>query len=308
MAGLGAIMRTSSFGYLIKEGFRSIKENRVISFAAIGVLATCLLLVGASYLFSLNLNEMIGYFESQNEVLIYLDDDLGEAGIERIEEELHATQNVRSVTFISKDQGLEDWMEELGDDGTLLEWLRDDNPLQDSFCVVLGDLSQMEETLDVIRAIHGVDTVSASAEVSRAVTALKTGVSTTSLGIIAILAVVSLLIIANTIRLTVYNRRKEISIMKYVGATDSFIRLPFLTEGILIGFIAGTLGFFLLWGCYELLGHYLTEGTFEYASVLLGSMIPFRDIAPRLYACYAGGGALIGGLGSSFAVGKYVKV
>jgi len=301
-------MRSSSFGYLIKEGLRSIRQNRVISFAAIGVLATCLLLVGASYLFSLNLNSMIGYFESQNEVLIYLDDDLGESNIQRISDQLSENSNIRSITFISKDQGLRDWMEELGDDGTLLDWLVDDNPLQDSYCVVLRDLSRMEETLAEIRAIRGVDTVSASAEVSRAVTALKTGVNTTSLAIVAILAVVSLLIISNTIRLTVYNRRREISIMKYVGATDSFIRLPFLTEGILIGFIAGTLGFFLLWGSYELLLHYLTEGTFDYAGVLLGSMVPFQTIAPRLYACYAGGGCLIGGIGSSFAVGKYVRV
>ncbi len=301
-------MRTSSFWYLIREGMRSIKQNRVISFAAIGVLATCLLLVGASYLFSLNLNSMVGYFESQNEVLIYLDDDLGDEGIERINAALEEIPNIHAITFISKEKGLEDWMQELGDDGTLLEWLRDDNPLQDSFCVVLKDLGQMNETVEEIQAIRGVDTVSASAEVSRAVTALKKGVNTVSLSIIVILAIVSLLIIYNTIRLTVYTRSKEISIMKYVGATDSFIRLPFLTEGVLIGFIAGTLGFFLLWGSYELLIRYLTEGSFDYASVLLGSMISFKDVAPRLYGYYAGGGCIVGGIGSAFAVGKYLYV
>ena len=301
-------MRTSSFGYLIKEGFRSIKQNRVISFAAIGVLITCLLLVGASVLFTLNLNRLIGYFESQNEVLIYLEDWVNDDGIDRITQQLRETDNVTSVTFISKEDGLEEWMKELGDDGTLLEWLVNDNPLQDSYRIVLGDLDRMDETLDDIRLIGGIDTISASAEVARAVSAVKKSVNTTGTAIIAILAAVSLLIIHNTIRITVYTRRREISIMKYVGATNSFIRLPFLTEGILIGFLSATIAFFLLWGGYTLVAKALAESTIDYASILLGSLIPFREVAPRLYGCFLLGGVTIGGIGSAVAVGKYVRV
>jgi len=301
-------MRTSSFGYLIKEGFRSIKQNRVISFAAIGVLITCLLLVGASVLFTLNLNRLIGYFESQNEVLIYLEDWVNDDGIDRITQQLRETDNVTSVTFISKEDGLEEWMKELGDDGTLLEWLVNDNPLQDSYRIVLGDLDRMDETLDDIRLIGGIDTISASAEVARAVSAVKKSVNTTGTAIIAILAAVSLLIIHNTIRITVYTRRREISIMKYVGATNSFIRLPFLTEGILIGFLSATIAFFLLWGGYTLVAKALAESTIDYASILLGSLIPFREVAPRLYGYFLLGGVTIGGIGSAVAVGKYVRV
>ena len=301
-------MRTSSFGYLIKEGFRSIRQNRVISFAAIGVLITCLLLVGASFLFTINLNRLIGYFESQNEVLIYLQDNLDDDTIDGITRQLREIDNVTSVSFISKEDGLEQWMKELGDDGTLLEWLVNDNPLQDSYRIVLGNLDRMDETLQAIGKIRGVDTISASAEVARAVSALKRSVNTAGTSIIAILAAVSLLIIHNTIRITVYSRRKEISIMKYVGATNSFIRLPFLTEGILIGFLSATIAFFLLWGGYTLIVRALSESTIDYASILLGSLIPFREVAPRLYGYFLLGGIGIGGIGSAAAVGKYLKV
>jgi len=301
-------MRTSSFGYLIKEGLRSIKQNRVISFAAIGVLVTCLLLVGASVLFTMNLNRLIGYFESQNEVLIYLEDWVNDDGIDRITKQLRETDNVRSVSFISKEDGLEEWMKELGDDGTLLEWLINDNPLQNSYRIVLQDLDRMDETLESIGSIRGVETISASAEVARAVSAIKRSVTNAGLAIIAILIAVSLLIIGNTIRLTVFSRRREISIMKYVGATNSFIRLPFLSEGILIGFIAATIAFFLLWGGYTLLVRGLAESTFDYANILLGSFIPFREVAPRLYGYFLLAGIGIGGIGSAAAVGKYVRV
>ena len=295
-------MRGSSFGYLLKEGFRNIKQNRVISFAAIGVLVACLLLVGASVLFTLNVNSLVGYFESQNEALIYLEDSVSDAGVTRITGELEKMENVSSVTFISKEEGLEDWMEALGDDGTLLSWLVDDNPLQDSFRVVVRDLSRLEETVAEFRAISGVESVSASGEVAAAVTALKRGVSTVGL------AAVSLMIVANTIRITVFSRRKEISIMKYVGATDGFIRLPFLSEGILLGVISATIAFFLLWGGYALVLRAVAESSFAYSGILSGSLLPFSEVALRLYLYFLAGGVGIGGLGSVLFVGKYIRV
>ena len=301
-------MRGSSFGYLLKEGFRNIKQNRVISFAAIGVLVACLLLVGASVLFTLNVNSLVGYFESQNEALIYLEDSVSDAGVTRITGELEKMENVSSVTFISKEEGLEDWMEALGDDGTLLSWLVDDNPLQDSFRVVVRDLSRLEETVAEFRAISGVESVSASGEVAAAVTALKRGVSTVGLAVIAILAAVSLMIVANTIRITVFSRRKEISIMKYVGATDGFIRLPFLSEGILLGVISATIAFFLLWGGYALVLRAVAESSFAYSGILSGSLLPFSEVALRLYLYFLAGGVGIGGLGSVLFVGKYIRV
>jgi len=298
----------SSFGYLVKEGFRSIKQNRVISVAAIGVLIACMLLVGASYLLTMNINSLVGYFESQNEALVYLNDVISKAGIERIEGQLNEMDNISSVTFISKEEGLEEYMESLGDDGTLMNWLVDDNPLQDSFRVVVRDMSLLSDTVEEIRALAGVDTVSASGEVADAVTAIKHGVNTSGTAVIVILAAVSLLIVANTIRLSVFNRRKEISIMKYVGATDAFIRLPFLSEGILLGVISSVFAFLLLWGGYSAVIKAIQDSAFAYSGILMGNLIPFEDVALQIFLYFLGCGVAIGGIGSALFVGKYIKV
>lgn len=301
-------MRGSSFGYLVKEGFRNIYQNRIISVAAIGVLMACLLLVGSSMLFTMNVNELVGYFESQNEILIYLLDDAEGDELTEITEELKNMPNVDTVEFISREDGLVDWMEELGDDGTLLEWLIEDNPLQNSFRITVKDLSKMEDTIDLIYDIGGVDTISASNEVARAVTGLKQAVQWGGFAVVILLAAVSLSIISNTIRITIFNRRKEISIMKYVGATDAFIRLPFLSEGILLGIISATLSFFILWGGYEALIYWLGNSALVWAELILEHLIAFTDVAAKIYLCFLAAGVGIGGMGSVLFVGKYIKV
>lgn len=301
-------MRGSSFIYLIKEGFRNIYQNRVISIAAIGVLMACLLLVGSSMLFTINVNELVGYFESQNEIMVFLDDDVEDDELTALDQKLKNIANIASATFISREEGLRDWIKELGDDGTLLEWLLEDNPLQNSYRVTVKDLSIMEDTVEMIADIKGVDTISASNEVARAVTGLKQAVTLGGMAVVIILAAVSLSIVANTIRITIFNRRKEISIMKYVGATDAFIRLPFLSEGILLGFISATLAFFILWGGYYALGRWLTESALIWAELVTGRLVSFIDVAPKLYLSFLAAGVGIGGLGSVMFVGKYIKV
>lgn len=301
-------MRGSSFIYLIKEGFRNIYQNRVISIAAIGVLMACLLLVGSSMLFTININELVGYFESQNEIMVFLDDDVEDDDLTRLDQKLKSIANVSSATFISREEGLRDWMEELGDDGTLLEWLLEDNPLQNSYRVTVKDLSVMEDTVGMIADIKGVDTISASNEVAHAVTGLKQAVTLGGMAVVVILAAVSLSIVANTIRITIFNRRKEISIMKYVGATDAFIRLPFLSEGILLGFISATLAFFILWGGYYAFGRWLTESALIWAELVTGRLVSFESVALRVYLSFLAAGVGIGGVGSVMFVGKYIKV
>lgn len=301
-------MRGSSFGYLVKEGFRNIYQNRIISIAAIGVLVACLLLVGVSMLFTMNVNEIVGYFESQNEIVVFLVDDARGEDITEINEQLKSMPNISDVEFVSREDGLIEWMEELGDDGTLLEWLIEDNPLQNSFRITVKDLSQMEETVGLIRDIGGVDTISASNEVANAVTGLKQAVSLGGMAVVGLLAAVSLSIISNTIRITVFNRRKEISIMKYVGATDAFIRLPFLSEGILLGMISAVLAFLMLWGGYELFIYWLESSSLIWGDLVLGQLIEFLDVAHIIFLSFLGAGTAIGGFGSVAFVGKYIKV
>ncbi|MDD2994422.1 MAG: permease-like cell division protein FtsX [Pygmaiobacter sp.] len=301
-------MRASSLSYLLREGMRSIFKNRMISLAAIGVLVACLLLVGASHLLTQNVNSLVGYLESQNEVMVFLDDAAKGEDLTYVDTKLRALDNIASVTFISREEGLKTWMEQLGDDGTLLEWLVEDNPLQNSYRVVLRDLSRMEETLSQIRNIAGVETISASREMAQAVTSLKDGIARAGFAVVVILAGVSLVIVANTIRLTVYSRRKEIGIMKYVGATDTFIRLPFIAEGILLGVISATIAFLLLWAGYTGFVRWVQEGSFAWAGILQSHIVPFSSVASRLYLYFLAGGVGIGTLGSMIFTGKYLKV
>lgn len=301
-------VRGSSIRYLIQEGFRNIYHNRAISLAAIGVLMACLLLVGSSLLFTMNINQLVGYFESQNEMMVFLEDEVRGEELTELDTAIRSLPNVASATFISREEGLKSWMAELGDDGTLLEWLIEDNPLQNSYRVVVDDLSLMQDTIDNIIALGGIDTVSASNKVAQAVTGLKQAVAVMGASVIGLLVLVSLCIVSNTIRLTVFSRRKEISIMKYVGATDTFIRLPFFSEGVLLGLIAATLAFLLLWGGYALLCEWLAQSALAWAGLLDRQLIDFSSVATRLYLYFLAGGVGIGGFGSVVFLGKYIKV
>ena len=306
-AGLEANVH-NSFSYLIKEGARNIYQNRAISIAAIGVLVACLLLVGASVLFVLNINSMVGYFESQNEILVFLSDDISNNRLSQIDQEIKQLKNLSSVTFVSREEGLRAWMEELHDDGTLLSWLINDNPLQNSYRLVVTDLSLMQQTIEDLDMIDGVDTISASLEVAQAVTGLKQAVTTGGIAVIIILAAVSVIIVANAIKMTVFNRRREITIMKYVGATDTFIRLPFLSEGILLGLTSAIFAFFLLWGGYSLLSNWLGSAQLGWAEVLLNNFVEFETVASKIALYFTAAGTAIGAFGSMIFVGKFLKV
>ena len=301
-------MRFSSFKYLIREGLENIKQNRQIAFASVGVLVACLILLGLSVLFALNVNAMAGYIESQNEIMVFLDYDVKGQELIDLDERIKEVDNIRSMEFVSSDEGLKQWMEELGDDGTLLDWLINDNPLQNAYRIVLKDISLMDETIEDIYSIGGVESVSASHDVASSVTSLKKAVSITGTAIVVILAVVSLMIISNTIRLTVLNRRKEISIMKYVGATDTFIRLPFLTEGVVLGLVSAVIAFFSIWGGYEILARYLMGSDVSWMQLVYSNLIPFKEVALKMGLYFTCGGVFMGCLGSFLFLGKYLKV
>ena len=301
-------MRGSSLKYLVHEGFENIRQNRQISIASVGVLVACLILLGLSALFALNVNAMAGYIESQNEIMVFLDYHVKGQDLIDLDEEIRKIDNISSAEFISSDEGLRQWMEDLGDDGTLLEWLINDNPLQNSYRVVLKDLSKMDETIDEIYNLGGIESISASHDVAESVQSLKKAVSLTGTAIVIILAVVSFMIISNTIRLTVFNRSKEISIMKYVGATDAFIRLPFITEGVVIGLFSAVIAFFSIWGGYEILARYMMSSDASWMQLVYRNLIPFESVALEMGIYFVIGGVFMGSLGSFVFLGKYLKV
>lgn len=292
----------------MKEGARSIYANRLMSVAAVGVLAACLMLIGSAALFSLNINQMVSFMEDQNEAVVFVRDDADQATIDAIDASLHMIANISNIEFVSREQGLEEQKASFGENAYLLDPLEEDNPLPNSFRVSVDDLSQLTDTLAKIEAISGVDYARAPEDMAETITGIKRAVYVAGSSIVIILAVVSLIIIANTIKVTVFNRRKEINIMKYVGATDSFIRLPFIVEGMLLGLISALLAFGIVWLTYDNIIGWLHGFSATWIGGMLKNTIPFEEIGLKMFGAFALAGMGIGVFGSMIFVRRYLKV
>ncbi len=301
-------MKGSSFSYLIKEGARNIWVNRMMSLASIGILVSCMLLIGSAILLSINLNGMVSYVENQNEMVAFLEDSADDVTVSAVEAALNSNDNVDSFAFVSREEALERYSEIVPD--SLLENLEQDKeevfPL--SFRITLKDLSLIDETTAQIESIPGIMRVNAPTNVAETVTGIKRAVYICGSGIVIILLAVTLIIIANTIKVTVFNRRKEINIMKFVGATDRFIRMPFVVEGILLGVISACIAYLLLWGGYTYLINYVQTQASATLSAFLKNLVPFSQVAKQLLASFAVGGIAIGVFGSMIFVRKHLKV
>lgn len=299
-------MKGSSFGYLIRIGIRSIFRNRLMSFAAIGVLMACMMLIGAAGLLSLNVQSVVDYIEDQNEVMVFAYDRLDEQGLAALDADLRSTENIFEVEFISREEGFDQYKEKLEVDGIFDELTPDFLP--NSYRVRIDDLSMLSETVARIENYDGVEKVNSPTDIADIVVEIKHAVYVSGFAIIGILAVVALIIIANTIKVTVFNRRKEINIMKFVGATDPFIRLPFVVEGMVIGLIAAAIAFFVVWGAYEYLISWMEGNQSPLYAMFGGQIIPFKTIALQMGSAFAGAGTFIGVGGSLIFVRRYLRV
>ena len=301
-------MRGSSFTYLIKEGARNIWVNRMMSLASIGILVSCMLLIGSAILLSINLNGMVGYVETQNEMVAFLEDSADDSTVSLVQTALENNENVDSFAFVSREEALEQYSEIVPE--SLMQSLEEDKeevfPL--SFRITLKDLSKIDQTIGEIESIPGIMQVNAPTNVAETVTGIKRAVYICGLGIVVILLAVTLIIIANTIKVTVFNRRKEINIMKFVGATDLFIRMPFVVEGVLLGFVYACVAYLLLWGGYSYLLNYVQEQTPVTVASFLKNLVPFSQVAKQLFASFAAGGIMVGVFGSMIFVRKHLKV
>lgn len=301
-------MSLGSVKYLIGEGARNIRANRQMSIASIGVLVACMLLIGAAVLFSLNADAVMGYIESQNDVVVFVVDEADEEEAEGLGETLSAIENVSSVRYISRSEALEGQMERLGSSAYLMDALREDNPLPATYYVKVKDLALLADTVAKIQALDLVLDVNSPTDMAATMVGIKKAVNLGGTAIVAILGAVSVLIVSNTIKLTIFNRRREISIMKYVGATDSFIRLPFLVEGVIIGLCSALLAFGLLWVGYYYLMDWMSTATSSWLQLAYQNLIRFEDIAYRMLGGFCGAGAAFGVAGALFFVGRYLKV
>ena len=291
-----------SIGYLFKEGIRSLWNNRTMSIASIAVLISCLLLTGTAVLLTLNMQSTMKSIEGNNNITVFLKDSLPQLRSIQVGEELRTLENISSCTYVAKDEALADVMEMLGDDGTLLNGLDgEDNFLPDSYKISITDLSIYDETIEQIKAIDGVDTITDYSDIANKLSNLDQLIRYGSIAIITILGLVSLFIIANTVKVTMFSRRVEINIMKSVGATNWFVRVPFIVEGILIGLISGGISVAILLFAYDKI------------TMAIYNVVPFLtviNIDPykwHVVAIYAIIGAIFGVLGGSISIGRYLK-
>jgi len=302
-------MTSSSFGYLLCEGGRNIKANRQMSLASIGVLVACMLLIGVAVLFSLNVNSIMGYVESINEVVVFVKDDTSPDITEQLGKQLKADDNISTAKYVSKEDALQIQMELMQDAAGLLSGLDgDENPLPASYRISIKDLSELAPTVKRIESFAGVDYVSASADIASTLVDIKHGVTTAGIFIVSILVMFSVIIISNTVKVTIFNRRKEINIMKYVGATDAFIRIPFLVEGVIIGLSSAILAFGFLWLGYEYTVDWLAKKQSTWLLLAYQNLVPFSDVSMMILGGFISAGAAFGILGSLFFVSKYLKV
>lgn len=288
--------------YLAKEGVKNLWHNRTMTLASICVLVACLLLTGFAMLFSLNISNAMTEIEGDNQITVYLNDGLVSLESKLVGEKIEALENVASVQFVDKDKALSDMLDRLGDDGTLFEGLTgEENFLPDSYKVSFVDLSLYDQTVAQISAIEGVESYTDYSEVAEKLTRLDRLVSVAGFWIVIVLGVVSLFIIANTIRVTMFSRRQEISIMKSVGATNGFIRFPFIIEGICIGAIAGAIASVILYFSYAAIMDSIS------GVVPFIRLIPLEDVLIKAVIAFIGAGILFGTIGGSISITRYLK-
>ena len=301
-------MKANSVRYLAGQGLKSIWKNRMMSFASFCILLVSLLMVGMSVLVSINLTRIISGIEGKSEVVVQIKDGTDETGIDEIEEQLGKVPNVKSIEFYSKEDAWESMLADMTEDEQSLFQYADDNPLPDTFKVTVVDIKKMSETTTQIETFENVESTKSPTAFADVLISIRRVVTVVSAAVIIALVIVCLIIISNTTRASVFARRKEINIMKYVGATNSFIRIPFFIEGLVVGILAAIVALFLTQFAYNGIFNILSDD-FQLWSVLgIKSLYSFKDMFWYIAGAYVVAGALIGAIGTSISTGKHLKV
>ncbi len=293
---------SASLSYLTKEGFRNIRSNKLMSLASIAVLMSCLVLVGAATMLFLNINHILGDISQQNVIMVYIEDDATDAEIEAMGAEIEAIANVKTNVFIPKEQAFPEVMESIGTAAALFDGMESEL-LPDAYEVTLSDMEQYDQTVEKLEKLDNIIQLRHNRDFARQLTQIRTTVGYISIAVIIMLLVVSFFIISNTVRVTMYNRRLEIKIMKSVGATKWFIRWPFIVEGIVLGIIAGAVSLALVFGIYQA----SISAVGDLLNVLSSKPLAFADYALAMLGAFMVVGVATGALGSIVSMNKYLK-
>ena len=296
-------MKLTNLGYLLKEGIKGIFTHGFMSFAAVCVTVACLLIVGSFSILVYNVNIMVEELNQTNEILAYVDETLSEADAKSVGTKINMIDNVLRSDFIPREQALEDFIEDHKNEEESFSGL-DPTDLRHRFRVVLEDNRLIEQTDADLKAIPGVVKTHAEYELAQGFSTIQDVLHIVSLGIIAVLLAVSLLIISNTVKLAMYDRKEEIGIMKMVGATNAFIRLPFVVEGFTLGMLGAALAFGTEWVMYDA----MIEKISEVDALQLFKFVPFEELLIPMIITFAATGMFVGIVGSWTAIRKFMNV
>lgn len=295
-------MAKHDFRYFFHEGLSNMFSHGFMSFAAIGITVACLLIMGTFTLVAVNANELLRTLEQENEILAYVDESYSETEAKALKRTLEAIPNVASATFISKEEAMESFTEQYPDEALFQDL--DPEILRDRFAIKVVDLQQQSATVEKVKAVEGIAKVNAYEEIAGGFITARNVATVVCVALIAILFVVSVFIISNTIKLTTFDRREEIAIMRMVGATNGFIRWPFVYEGFLFGLIGAAVAFLLQWGLYGA----VAKGVANNDTLQLIEIIPFTEMWLPVAGTFAAAGVVIGVGGSLSAIRKFLQV
>lgn len=288
--------------YLTKEGFRNIRVHKLMTVASVTVMLSCMILIGGAYLLYANIQSVIDKVGEQNVVMVFIQDEATPEQEDALENQIIGIENVKDCVFVSRDESFDSVMYSMGSSASMLDGI-DSSILPNAFKVTVSDMEQFGNTVSQISSFENVLHVRENGTLASKIATLQDSVGIISITVVVILLVVSLFIIANTVRITMFSRSLEISIMKAVGATNWFIRWPFLVEGILIGIISAVVSYGLIFGLYYAAERVLAE----MFSILGNTIVPFADCAVPLIVTFLITGTLTGAFGSLMSLGRYLK-
>lgn len=295
-------MKLRTGEYFIAEVFRSLRRNNWMTFASIGTVTVSLFVLGVFLILALNMNRLAGMLESQVQISVYLEDHLTDREKRQIEYDITSLQGIDTVKYVDRDEAKTRLQERLGDQKYLLDALSDDNPLPDAFEVTVTTPAVVESAASAISAMSGVEEAKYGQDVIEHLFDITRLMRIFGLVLMLLLGAATLFIIANTIRLTVFARRKEIAIMKYVGATDWFIRWPFLLEGIVLGCFGGIIAAVALRSFYAAMAAQI------YSTLAFFPLMPQYPFMNYVTLAILGSGIVIGAIGSLISLKRFLKV
>ena len=296
-------MKFNVIGYLIGEGFRNVFKNMKSTLACLGIMCATMVIFGILFAVIENINHAIEQVEMSQGMEVFIEKGTSQERINQIEDEIRALEGVNSTRQKTEQDAINQMKEKFGDKQYLIDGLTIFRP---SIVVTFSDLSLSQQIEDAAWEISDVANITSSPDTVQKLLNIANGIRIASIVILVLLVLISVFIISNTIKLTVHARRKEISIMKYVGATNSFIRWPFIVEGIIIGVIAGLISLLIMGGLYNLVTEKLMETSFK--DIIGISLLGFRDMFTMIISVYSILGIGIGVVGSSISMKKYLEV